>query len=134
MKLVWRQRGEEDVCDGGDEHEGGGVQAAVSAAVGAVGEDEHERETDGGNTRYPIEPGTFDSGQGYPSATRQTTQAYSYLKENQTNTENHNGKLPLRGRKRLLPTSRSLSCSIMTGVESVQLCILYGFRITYIAV
>lgn len=47
MKLALRQRGEENVCDGRDEHEGGDVQAAASAAVGAVGDDEHERESDG---------------------------------------------------------------------------------------
>ena len=46
MKLALRQRCEENIGDGSDDHETGDVKAPVAAAVGAVGNDEHEYKSD----------------------------------------------------------------------------------------
>lgn len=59
---------------------------------------------------------------------------HEYLKKNQANIEYHDTKLPLRRREGLLPGSNPSLRSIMTGVESVQLCVLCGFSIVYSAV
>lgn len=42
-----RQRSEEDICDGCDDHKDGNAQALVSAAVGAVAYDDCEEKSDG---------------------------------------------------------------------------------------
>lgn len=47
VELAPSQRGEDDLCDCCDYHEGVDGQASVSAAVGAVGYDEDEYKGDG---------------------------------------------------------------------------------------